>query len=382
MPALTGKFFRLQELSETDKREFWALQDVSFEVKQGEAVGIIGANGAGKSTILKILSRIMKPTKGSMSISGRLSAVIEVSAGFHHDLTGRENIYLNGTVLGMRKREIDSKLDQIIDFSGIEEFIDTPVKRYSSGMNARLGFAIAAHVDPDILIVDEVLSVGDYAFQQKCMARMNEIVRQGATALFVSHNLFSVAEFCPRCLLLDRGKIVHNVPTEDVISRYFSRLRATEDDGPSTKQVSISKISVRGEHGESIRFRSGEKVWIDIEITAREQCQKLSVSLSLSDPKELVVLDTSTERLGNGSFNLEAGETCRCTFEVTLNLVGGTYIVSALIYRYDIGMAFDRWLHAVTFFVSYDQDVRGVANCFPRMTGREIVAAGEVNTLA
>ncbi len=176
VPALTGKFFRIQELSKSDKRDFWALQDVTFEVKQGEALGIIGPNGAGKSTILKILSRIMKPTKGSMSINGRLSAVIEVSAGFHHDLTGRENIYLNGTILGMTKREIDSKLDQIIDFSGIEEFIDTPVKRYSSGMNARLGFAIAAHVDPDILIVDEVLSVGDYAFQQKCIARMNEVV--------------------------------------------------------------------------------------------------------------------------------------------------------------------------------------------------------------
>src|SRR5208337_3281171 len=156
LPALTGRMFRQQELLESDKREFWALHDLSFEVKRGESFGIIGPNGAGKSTILKILSRIMKPTKGSMLVNGRLSALIEVSAGFHQDLTGRENIYLNGTILGMTRREIDSKIDQIIDFSGIEEFIDTPVKRYSSGMYARLGFSVAAHVNPDVLIVDEV----------------------------------------------------------------------------------------------------------------------------------------------------------------------------------------------------------------------------------
>src|ERR1017187_1636108 len=157
LPALTGKMFRQQELRASDNREFWALQDLSFDVKRGEAFGIIGHNGAGKSTALKILSRIMKPSKGRMVVNGRLSALIEVTAGFHQDLTGRENIFLNGTILGMTKREVASKLDQIIAFSGIEDFIDTPVKRYSSGMYARLGFSVAAHVDPEVLIVDEVL---------------------------------------------------------------------------------------------------------------------------------------------------------------------------------------------------------------------------------
>src|ERR1035437_3121981 len=200
IPALTGRMFKEQELDDHDKREFWALQDISFELKHGESFAMIGQNGAGKSTALKILSRIMKPTKGSMVINGRLSALIEVTAGFHHDLTGRENIFLNGTILGMTKREIESKLDQIIAFSGIEEFIDTPVKRYSSGMYARLGFSVAAHVDPEVMLVDEVLSVGDYVFQMKCVQRMKEVVSSGATVLFVSHNLKTVAQFCDRCL--------------------------------------------------------------------------------------------------------------------------------------------------------------------------------------
>src|SRR5580692_4230715 len=166
LPAMTGKMFRGVDLDATHKREFWALEDISFEVRRGEALGIIGRNGAGKSTALKILSRIMKPTKGRMIVNGRLSALIEVTAGFHPDLTGMENIFLHGTILGMNKREIQSKLEQIIAFSGIEEFIETPVKRYSSGMYARLGFSVAAHVDPEVLIVDEVLSVGDFVFHR------------------------------------------------------------------------------------------------------------------------------------------------------------------------------------------------------------------------
>lgn len=378
LPALTGKMFRQQEHNRHDDRDFWALQDISFEVKRGEALGIIGANGAGKSTILKILSRIMKPTKGTMLVNGRLSAVIEVSAGFHQDLTGRENIYLNGTILGMTRHEIDSKLDQIIDFSGIDEFIDTPVKRYSSGMNARLGFAIAAHVDPDILIVDEVLSVGDYAFQRKCINRMNEVVSQGATALFVSHNLQSVSEFCGRCLLLDHGKIIQNGSTQDVISTYLSPSRNKHDEDSSTKLVTISKVTVRSEEGESIQFQSGKKAWIDIEITALKRCQKLSVSLYLTDPKDLMVMDTSTERLGHGTFDLEAGEKYRCTFELDLNLVGGTFYISSLIFRYDITTEYDRWLRAATIFVSSDHDVRGIANCFPEVRSVERFSADEL----
>ncbi|HEY9229824.1 MAG TPA: ABC transporter ATP-binding protein, partial [Gemmatimonadaceae bacterium] len=198
IPAMVSKVGKRRSPSELGKKEFWALQDVSFEVMRGEAFGIVGSNGAGKSTILKLLSGIMKPTRGTITVRGRLSALIEVGAGFHQDLTGRENIFLNGSILGMTKEEIRRKFDDIVEFAGLRDFIDTPVKRYSSGMYARLGFSVAAHVEPDLLIVDEVLSVGDYLFQQKCIDRMTGILKGGTTVLFVSHNLHAVTDLCQR----------------------------------------------------------------------------------------------------------------------------------------------------------------------------------------
>jgi len=186
---------------------FWALNDVSFKVKHGEAVGIIGRNGAGKSTLLKILSRITEPTNGRAVVYGRVGSLLEVGTGFHPDLTGRENVYLNGTILGMRKHEIDEKFDEIIDFSGVEQFIDTPVKRYSSGMRVRLAFSVAAHLEPEILIVDEVLAVGDMEFQSKCLGKMEDVSGSGRTVLFVSHNLGAVNQLCSRCVVLEHGGI-------------------------------------------------------------------------------------------------------------------------------------------------------------------------------
>ena len=374
IPALTGRMFRQQELSQTDKLEFWALRDISFEVRRGEALGIIGPNGAGKSTMLKILSRIMKPTRGSMMVNGRLSALIEISAGFHQDLTGRENILLNGTIFGMTKREIQSKLDQIIAFSGLEEFIDTPVKRYSSGMCARLGFSVAAHVDPDVLIVDEVLSVGDYAFQQQCLKRMNEVISGGATVLFVSHNLKTVAQFCQRTMLLDRGQMVSLGPTAEIISTYLNRSRNANLQPADSKWVSISKVVIRNHAGECLHFQPGEKAWIDIEITAHRRCSKLSVSLYFTDEGYQNIFDTSTERLGHGNFTLEAGEVFACTFELEMNLVNGVFHPSILVYRYDIQMEFDRWAPAATIHVDSDEDIRGAANLFPKVTRQEIRA--------
>jgi len=372
LPALTGRMFQQQELREGDKREFWAVQDLSFEVKFGEAFGIIGQNGAGKSTALKMLSRVMKPTKGRMVVNGRLSALIEVSAGFHCDLTGRENIFLNGTILGMSKREIQSKLDQIIAFSGIEEFIDTPVKRYSSGMYARLGFSVAAHVDPDVLIVDEVLSVGDYAFQQKCIERMQEVIRGGATVLFVSHNLKAVAEFCHRCLLLEKGRTVAIGTAQDVIATYLRKPSNAQTVDVNSGPVAISSVRVRNEEGESMQFRSGEKAWIDVEVTARRRCTKLSVTLYILDDKLVDVFDTSTDLLGHDNFNLDEGDAYRCTFEVCLNLVDGTYHPSILVYRRDTQTIYDKWEPAATVYVSSEGGVHGIAHCFPRVIRQEI----------
>lgn len=202
------------------REDFWALKDISFEVKQGEALGIIGHNGAGKSTMLKLLTRIMRPTKGIIRTRGRISALIEIGAGFHPEMTGRENVYLNGSILGMTKQEIDRKFDEIVAFAELEKFIDIPVKRYSSGMYARLGFAVAAHVDPEILIIDEVLSVGDTAFQRKCFDRMHQVATQGSTILFVSHNLNALRQLCTRAIVLERGIMAFAGSAADAIEYY------------------------------------------------------------------------------------------------------------------------------------------------------------------
>ena len=199
---LTGR-----EPKPTDDRYFWAVRDLSFEVQPGEVLGIIGGNGAGKSTTLKILNRIMQPTAGLVKVNGTIGALIEVSAGFHPDLTGRQNVFLQGAIMGMRKAEVQRKFDEIVDFSGIPEFIDTPVKRYSSGMNARLGFSIAAHLEPDILIIDEVLSVGDARFQQKAFGRIKEMASAGAPVVLVSHQLDRISELCTKAILLERGAV-------------------------------------------------------------------------------------------------------------------------------------------------------------------------------
>lgn len=379
IPALTGRMFRQQELSKNDSREFWALQDLCFEVRRGEGFGLIGHNGAGKSTALKILSRIMKPTRGSIFVEGRLSALIEVTAGFHQDLTGRENIFLHGTILGMSKREIKSKLGQIIDFSGLEEFIDTPVKHYSTGMYARLGFSVAAHVNPEVMIVDEVLSVGDFLFQRKCVERMKEVIRNGAAVVFVSHDLKNVAEFCQSCLLLDRGRTVMTGPTQEVISAYLNSSRNSRQENAGSTSVSISKVTARNSHGECLRFVSGEKAWFDIEVTAQKASSKLSVCLYILDERFREIFNTSTERLGHGSFNLGEGDVYNCTFETRLNLAGGIFYASVLIVRYDTETKYDRWEPAVTLYVSTSNDVRGAANCFPRVIRQKVIAKSEAN---
>jgi lipopolysaccharide transport system ATP-binding protein len=239
----------------------WALRDVSFTVKKGELLGIIGRNGAGKSTLLKILAKITDPTKGRVEIRGRVSSLLEVGTGFHPELTGRENIYLNATILGMRKTEIDRKFDEIVDFSGVEKFIDTPVKRYSSGMRVRVAFAVAAYLEPEILIIDEVLAVGDEEFQKKCLGKMEDVAKKGRTVLFVSHNLAAVQTLCSRGILLRSGSVVADDTAKEIVGIYLSTIeRRAEQDlskrkdrkGKGFVQVTQIQIFISKDHPESV----------------------------------------------------------------------------------------------------------------------------------
>ncbi len=223
-----------EDQSKREGEAIWALRDVSFQVQRGEVLGIIGRNGAGKSTLLKILSRITTPTRGQVRVKGRIASLLEVGTGFHPELTGRENIYLNGAILGMGRAEIGRKFDEIVAFAEIDKFIDTPVKRYSSGMYVRLAFAVAAHLEPEILLVDEVLAVGDAAFQKKCLGKMGEVAGEGRTVLLVSHNMGSIRELCPRCLWIDEGRIRETGPTAVVIGHYLRTADKSEGKGVCT----------------------------------------------------------------------------------------------------------------------------------------------------
>jgi lipopolysaccharide transport system ATP-binding protein len=220
--------FRSKPSTRSEKKTIWALRDVSIEVHAGEVVGIIGRNGAGKSTLLKILSRITEPTSGYVELEGRVGSLLEVGSGFHQDLTGRENVYLYGAILGMRRSEVKRKFDEIVSFAEVDEFLDTPVKRYSSGMYMRLAFAVAAHLEPEILLVDEVLAVGDLAFQRKCLGKMENVARGGRTVVFVSHNIAAVTSLCDRTYLLENGQVERAGPTKDVIQHYVTSTEVAE----------------------------------------------------------------------------------------------------------------------------------------------------------
>lgn len=242
----------LRQSPSPTKEEFWALKDVSFSVQEGERLGIIGRNGAGKSTLLKILSQITSPTEGIVRLRGRIASLLEVGTGFHAELTGRENIFLNGAILGMKRKEIQKKFDEIVAFAEVDQFLDTPVKRYSSGMYVRLAFAVAAHLEPEILIVDEVLAVGDMQFQKKCLGKMKDAAQSGRTILFVSHNLGAVKQLCGSCILLEKGKAIARGSTQDVIETYINNQmhvdRVYEQSHNGSKKMNLRTVSLYGNH--------------------------------------------------------------------------------------------------------------------------------------
>ncbi|HEY7683434.1 MAG TPA: ABC transporter ATP-binding protein [Gemmatimonadales bacterium] len=377
IPALVKRAVRRDRERALAPQEFWVLNDVCADVRKGETVGIIGHNGAGKSTMLKHLSGIMEPTRGSVEVHGRLSALIEVGAGFHPDLTGRENVYLNGVILGMTRNEIKRKFDEIVEFAGIAEFIDTPVKRYSSGMFARLGFSVAAHLEPDILVIDEVLSVGDFSFQRKGLEKMRAVARSGATVIFVSHNLQAVAEFCKRTILLDHGRVIADGPTDMVVRRYLDT-GAEEKGRGAPGPVRILRATVTGLAGETSRFESGRRARIDVDIEAKAQAERVAVVLEIKNTDFYEVFNTSSERLGQPSLTLAPGERARCSFEVDLHLGPGTYYLGIYLYRYDVQQNYDQLFPATSFVVATDRDVLGPSNLYPSVTGFAVLPQGPV----
>jgi lipopolysaccharide transport system ATP-binding protein len=303
-----------------DGHEFWALKDVSFEVARGEVVGLIGLNGAGKSTLLKILSRIVEPTSGMARLRGRVASLLEVGTGFHPELSGRENIYLNGAILGMRKAEIDRKFDEIVAFSEIEEFLDTPVKRYSSGMYVRLAFAVAAHLEPEILIVDEVLAVGDYAFQKKCMGKMQDVAAgDGRTILFVSHNMGAMAQLCERGILLRQGRVAADGPIRGVIEGYLGSetdhrsARAVLPDDPSKPCQVLSVEILHGDGTLGSEIGCDEPFVVRIRLEIRETIPGLRVWFTLLNLEGIRIFSSDVrdadpsivERLGVGRHTFE-----------------------------------------------------------------------------
>lgn len=270
----------------------WALRDINFEVKQGEVLGIVGRNGAGKSTLLKLLSRVTKPTTGSIKVRGRIASLLEVGTGFHPELTGRENIFLNGAILGMTKSEVRSKFDEIVDFSGVERYIDTPVKRYSSGMYVRLAFAVAAHLEPEILIIDEVLAVGDAEFQKKCLGKMKDVSGQGRTVLFVSHNMVAVRTLCTNCLFLENGMVKTVGETEQVINKYMVNRQAShlspDQRIPVNEFIEVKEVLLKSEN----EYAISDDIALELEFNVLKQMEKFNFSLVLYDVHETPIFNS------------------------------------------------------------------------------------------
>jgi ABC-type polysaccharide/polyol phosphate transport system ATPase subunit len=316
--------------------DFWAVRDISFEVGRGETLGIIGHNGAGKSTLLKLLSRITSPTAGEIRVHGRLAALIEVGSGFHPELTGRENIFLSGSVLGMRRRELAAKLDRIIEFSGVSAFIDTPVKWYSSGMYVRLGFAIAAHVDADVLLVDEVLAVGDAEFQAKCLGRIDELRRQGTTMVFISHDLTTVERVCDRALLMQRGRLVTAGAPPDVTAEYHRRVAAGIADAASQVQpaplpggIELTGLEFGGRGGAV--FRTGEPLTTRLRYRALEPLEDLAFEVTYYSPDGQVIVAQCSTAASGPRLDVPAGPGVVEFEHPTLNLQPGAYYVGAIV---------------------------------------------------
>lgn len=295
------------DLNNPEEDVLHALNDVSFEVQHGEVLGIIGRNGAGKSTLLKVLSRITEPTAGRITINGRVASLLEVGTGFHPELTGRENIYMNGTILGMTKREIDRKFDEIVDFSGVEKFLDTPIKRYSSGMKVRLAFSVAAHLEPEILVIDEVLAVGDVTFQRKCLGKMQQVARDGRTVLFVSHQLDAITNLCNRAVILEKGNLIGDGLPDDIVSIYLMQqaqanvkpisLRRDRRGDGNIRFVNTWVENILGDKSEIIQSGSAFKIVAEYKTSDGFNVKNLDVAFAISNDRDIPISDLSNRTM-------------------------------------------------------------------------------------
>ncbi len=329
--------FRHSKINEQIQEEFWALKDINFEINQGDKVGIIGRNGAGKSTLLKILSRITEPTSGKIHINGRIASLLEVGTGFHPELTGRENVYLNGAILGMGRKEIKAKFDEIVDFAEVEKFLDTPVKRYSSGMYVRLAFAVAAHLEPEILVVDEVLAVGDALFQKKCLGKMEDVSKQGRTILFVSHNMGTVRSLCTRAIMLNYGNIIIDNEVSQVVDQYLSyglKLDGTaeivwdENHAPSCEEIALYGIRLLGS-GQQVYaiYDAAKPINVEISFRVKKAVRGMRIILSLLTSDGVIAFASTNQNVMDNQELVPNNYVTSCLISADL-LNTGHYLVN------------------------------------------------------
>ncbi len=362
IPGTVKSLFGRKRADELQEQEFWAVKDVSFEVKRGEALGIIGPNGAGKSTTLKLLTRILKPTRGSCFVHGRTGALIEVAAGFHPDLTGRENIFLQGAIMGMKRAEIARRFDEIVEFAGVADFIDTPVKRYSSGMNARLGFSIAAHLEPEALIIDEVLSVGDTAFQEKCVARMTEFKRSGVAIAFVSHNLQAVTNLCDQALYVKSSPQAFG-KTDRVLEKYLSDTDLSATNTGTGAVIPLRAELVDESGGQASDVRPGANLVLRVVYKAVQPVTDYHVAfLAYRSTDGLTVYDGNWTGDELGLPALVAGTEFTVDFRFHANLTRGHYHLASHVYHNPTQTFLAQIRPAALFAVNEQRTWAGVAD--------------------
>jgi ABC-type polysaccharide/polyol phosphate transport system ATPase subunit len=377
VPAMAAALVRRKPSDQLEAREFWALRNVSFEVQPGEALGIIGPNGAGKSTALKVLTRILRPNHGRSIVRGRVGALVEIAAGFHADLTGRENVYMQGAIMGMKRSEIARKFDEIVDFAGVEEFIDTPVKRYSSGMNARLGFAVAAHLDPEVLLIDEVLSVGDLSFQEKCYERMQRFARSGIAIVFVSHNLSAIAALCSRVLVLRHGEVQTLAPTHQALTVYATLVQETRDARAARQELLLQLLD--GADRPISEVNAGSRIRVRCTGHSPNAGEAVRTELQVRHLESgTVIYRCQSQNAGAPSIRVQQGETLEAVWSIDVNLGRGHYAVTCALLNQE-----NRWV-AVSgpglLTVNERETEQAIVHLAPQCAARAVGPAAAVSS--